>query len=525
MRLDRVTAELRPRETWEASDFGARLVRRDAGKIYFLWFAITLPLLALALLGTWLTPWYTAIVFVYWWLEPLADGPILHIIARRLFGEDISGKDALRAAPRLAWQNRLFWLTPYRLHAARSVAMPVTQLEGLRGGARRKRSAVINNHAFRHGFGLTIVYQHVVIAIYLGIVILGYSFIPEEYRDTAGSEWFSLFDASAGPLSASLSLIYFYVAQSALQPWFIGAGFGLYINCRTRLEAWDLEVAFRRMAERRNSVGTGGRRFAAVVAVLAVCMSFGGGDFAIAQTPAGQSADDHASETVIVVEDPGFPGFWSDDELRQAIETVAADPRLDPYREVERWVAIEQDDELDTTADTGPSPLWDVFRAIGKFIAVLVEYGLWIGLAAVLVFLFAVRARWLPYLRSGPRGKPHRRRVLLAGGEVTEESLPEDVPGEVRRLWNTGRKRDALSLLYRGTVFAAVRRHGVRLPASATEGDCVMAVAGQCSEQQSDFFRRTAGIWLRFAYGARDPDNKLVLELCDEWPSIYAEQE
>ena len=102
MRLDRVTAELRPREVWEASDFGARLVRRDAGKIYFVWFAITLPLVALAILAIWLTPHYTLIVLLYWWLEPVVDGPMLHICARRLFGENVSGMDALRQTARIA---------------------------------------------------------------------------------------------------------------------------------------------------------------------------------------------------------------------------------------------------------------------------------------------------------------------------------------------------------------------------------------------------------------------------------------
>lgn len=508
MRLDHVTAELRPRETWEASDFGARLVRRDASKIYFLWFAITLPMLALAILATWLTPYYTTIVIVYWWLEPIADGPILHIIARRLFGEDISRSEALRATGRIAWQNRLFLLTPFRLHAARSVAMPVTQLEGLTGAARRKRSAVINNHAFRHGMGLTIVYQHVVAAVYLGIVFLGYALIPEEYHDTLGSAWLSMYDTDAGPLSASLGLVFLYIAQSALQPWFVGAGFGLYINCRTRLEAWDLEVAFRRMKERRSQRTAHGGKLAA--AIIIVITPFALQDPAVAQDE--------------VAEDPGFAGFWTEEEVRPTLEATMSDPRLDTYRDVERWVSIDDEEETEITISSEPSPFWDFFRGLGKLIATLVEYSLWIGIGLLIIFLFVIRDRWLPYLKAGPKRQRKTRRVMLAGGEVTEESLPADIPAEVRRLWAEGRQREAMALMYRGSVFSAVRLYGVRLPTSATEGDCLKAVSGQTDEQQTVFFRRMLDAWLWCAYGARYPDDSVVELLCDEWLAHYGDE-
>src|SRR5207342_1489924 len=42
----------------------------------------------------------------------------------------------------------------------------------------------------------------------------------------------------------------YYVASTALEPFYVGAGFGLYLNRRTQLEAWDVELAFRRLRER-----------------------------------------------------------------------------------------------------------------------------------------------------------------------------------------------------------------------------------------------------------------------------------
>ena len=144
MNLDNITAELRPRSAWEAADFGARLVRRDAVAIYKVWFATSLPLLALAIAMIYLTPWGGWALLAYWWFEPVLDGPILDIVARRLFGGDARVRETIASTPRLAWRNKLFWLTPWRLHFARSTAMPLTQLEGLSGTDRRKRASVLN---------------------------------------------------------------------------------------------------------------------------------------------------------------------------------------------------------------------------------------------------------------------------------------------------------------------------------------------------------------------------------------------
>ena len=251
MNLENVTVEMRPRSEWEATDFGARMIRRDAAAIYAVWFAVTLPLLAIALAVVFFTPYAAYALLLYWWFEPVADGAILRIISRRLFGEDADVRATLRAVPVLAWKNRLFLFTPYRLHFARSVAMPVTQLEGLSGAARRARSKVLNLKIFNYGVGITAAYEHLVLALYFGIILIGYALIPEAYVDTLGNTWMDLFWLDSSRVATAAGLLVFYAAQTALQPWFVGAGFGLYINCRTQLEAWDIEVAFRRIVQRR----------------------------------------------------------------------------------------------------------------------------------------------------------------------------------------------------------------------------------------------------------------------------------
>ena len=227
----------------------------------------------------------------------------------------------------------------------------------------------------------------------------------------------------------------FYIAQSALHPWFVGAGFGLYINCRTQLEAWDIEVAFRRIVQRR-----AGSVAAAMLALIA-----GGASLMLWHEPAlSQEVEDSAFE------DPGFSGFWTDEEVEPAMETVMASDALHTMRETERWQRIDTDEpaEPDTNSEKRYARLvwsmpWRRFRQVH-----LLHRGvrpLDRGVALVVLIIFATRDRWLPYLDYAPPSLSPRQRVILASGEVAAEDLPDDIAGEAAKLWRAGERRTALS--------------------------------------------------------------------------------
>jgi len=192
MNLEDVTVELRPRSEWEAADLGVRMVRRDAAAIYKVWFALTLIPFLLAIAAIVFTPFDDLAVLLLWWLEPITDGPILHIISRRLFGEKTGARATLRMVPRLTRRNWIFLLSPYRFHFARSVAVPVTQLEGLTGAARRARAKILNQKIMNFGTGVTVAYQHLALALYFGGMLIAVALLPTAYQDTVGASWLDL---------------------------------------------------------------------------------------------------------------------------------------------------------------------------------------------------------------------------------------------------------------------------------------------------------------------------------------------
>lgn len=509
MNLEDVTVELRPRSEWEAADLGVRMVRRDAAAIYKVWFTLTLVPFLLAIAAIVFTPFDDLAVLLLWWLEPATDGPILHIISRRLFGEKVGVRATLREVPRLIRRNWIFLLSPYRFHFARSIAVPVTQLEGLTGAARRARAKILNQKIMNFGTGVTVAYQHLALSLYFGGMLIAVALLPTAYQDTIGLGWLSQLFTEDDTASSIASLALVYAAQSALHPWFVGSGFGLYINCRTQLEAWDVEVAFRRMVQRR-----------AIQASILVCLALVLPTVMAPTSAEAQEEPGPAEESTY--EDTGFTGYWNDDDVDSAMKTVTGMEALRTERDVQGWQKRQKTEE-DESQPTSIGPLTMFFRAIGGFFSIVFEFGLWIAALILLALIVATRDSWLHFFRRQPRRSKGGPRVLLAGGEITAADLPEDIPAEVRKLWRSGNRRSALSLLFRGSVFAAVTRHGVRLPPSATESACIAAVSRRGDQKYTEYFRSIVDAWVWCAYGSIDPADDELLRLCDEWPQHYGD--
>jgi hypothetical protein len=105
----------------------------------------------------------------------------------------------------------------------------------------------------------------------------------------------------------------------------------------------------------------------------------------------------------------------------------------------------------------------------------------------------------------------------VAGLDLRPESLPDDVVAAARALWRDARCRDAMSLLYRGALAHLVNRHALRVPESATEGECVDRVRAHHEGPLVDDFAALTGSWQRVAYAHEAPPDERFAELCACW--------
>ena len=95
--LERLRVAVRPRTPWEAADLGLALLRAQAGPVYRAWLAVLLPLALVLAVACRNSPWMAPLII--WWLKPVLDRPVLHVLARGTFGEPPGLLRTLREAP------------------------------------------------------------------------------------------------------------------------------------------------------------------------------------------------------------------------------------------------------------------------------------------------------------------------------------------------------------------------------------------------------------------------------------------
>ncbi|HKH43413.1 MAG TPA: hypothetical protein VKM72_01985, partial [Thermoanaerobaculia bacterium] len=249
MDLERVAAVIRPRSPWEAVDLGFGMVRAWWKPVWAAWLATVAPAWWLVFGLTWLLTQEPILAFVaVWWVRPLFDRIPLYVVSRRLFSSSTSVRSDLG---RLWTRNLWAALTLQRLDPARSFDLPVWELEGLRGAERKARTALLQRIGRQNAVWLTFA-----CSLLEGFTMV--AFIELVSLLTPSSGWSEAAEltgvaASTGEPTAAfwwwMAAVYF-LALTAIEPFYVAAGFSLYLSRRIHLEGWDVEIAFRRLAAR-----------------------------------------------------------------------------------------------------------------------------------------------------------------------------------------------------------------------------------------------------------------------------------
>lgn len=578
MKIEALTVTLRPRTAWEAVELGTALVRTHAAAVWKPWLLLSVPVLLLLNLLTWSigAAWLAGLLM--WWLKPVFDQCVLFVLSRAVFG-DVPGTAAAVAAP---WRWGRRWWLPYltwrRLSPARSTYLPVDLLEGARGDVARQRRNAIGAPVYGVAALLTVVCLEFIAAVALGIVMSVWMFVPEQWLPESARWAGAVLESAPDWLLITFNLVV-WAATSVIEPFYVGAGFGLYLNRRTEIEAWDIEIVLRRLRTRltaaaplalllavlgagllpmapahaqdaANALPTGARAAGTPPARALPVVATSPGTPTNAPTnapalpPQDDSDDDDDDDARRAAADddsagkprrkaqvahpptlpPVFgPQFVDDAGLRKAVKQAYADPSVTPKRRVTKWVPRDEDTPK---AKQIENPAMKKFlAAFGTAVAAIGEYGLW-GLLGVLVVVLLVTApRWLPWLRSGV-SMPRRQHGQVHEQEVPPPApLPDDPASAIRRLWLAGRPRDALALMYRASVAAMSVRADVVLVPGATEAQCLRASRRMPEAADREAFADAVRLWQYAAYAGRLPTQDEfdgVLGACGQrfgWPA------
>ncbi len=499
MRLTDASIAIRPRTPWEAIDLGVLLAARHRRLLMLSWALLTLPLYALISLLLWDSP--SAAMLLFWWLKPAFDRLPLHILSQALFEEPPTLGQALRQWPRLLKVQLLPSLLWRRFSLRRSFTLPVQQLEGLAGPERQRRLAILNQRSGNTARWLTLVGVHLEGALWIGLLTLFYFMVPHQVEVDWG--WHRLIEAANGRwlwLEHLTNALYALVLVF-WEPIYVACGFTLYLNRRTELEAWDIELVLRNLRQR-------------VAALTPLVLVIGLGVMGLAPRSEAAPAPNPFDSPRLVHQSV------TSQTARSDIKGILDQPPFSNKQTLHRWRLDKPEDKPAKPADLKALLQHPWLKWLGKALEIL----LW-GAVVALVSLVLWRHReWLRTFVGRRRSVAPPAAQLpqqLWGLAVDGQSLPDDIAGHARQLW-TSNPREALGVLYRGLLNRLLNDYRLPLHESDTEGQVLDKIARLEDPALQAFSQVLTRHWQALAYGHRLPSDELAMQLCNDWGALFA---
>ncbi|MDO5687564.1 MAG: DUF4129 domain-containing protein [Neisseria sp.] len=479
----------RRRTPWEAADLGVRLIAERFGFYVALWLAAMLPLYLVVTLLFWNNPLYA--FYALWWLKPLFEAGLVMVLSRQVLGETPDFSGSLKQTWQLMIRPRIIGdLTWRRLSLRRSVILPITVLERVKGAHHaRRRLEIGRNNSMQSGW-LTLFGVHFEMILFYGLLmIIGWVLLRDLTSELTPPGEFNLKLRSLGNYIEWLkrdernwlwhlcNALYLLVL-SFWQPFFVAMGFTLYVQARTESEAWDIRLAFRRLAERL------GKNISMILGAIWLSGSL------------LFSAPSHAATP---------PDAAQVERIRE--QTVGSPPFVHPV--TQKRYCFRRCEAPAPSAPFNPSkgisvPQWQQFLYwfFGLSAAAVALYILW---------RWQRQATW----SHGQETLPER----MFGLDVREDSLPPSVAATAMSLFGSD-PRAALALLYRALLVQLLRREHLLFRDSSTEGEILRLV----TRERPDLTELSGGItraWVRMAYAHRTPDTATMQALCDAYAARF----
>jgi len=407
---------------------------------------------------------------ILWFLRPLFDRPVLHIISVRFF-ESVTGmKRLFKGLGKSLWRGLLGDLLWRRFSPLRAAMMPVYVLEYGKPVKKsadeiKKRKELLKKSGIGYCFFLTLW------GIALEIALL------------AGEFFFfgimtELFSIEVWPFTGNyMKNIEMFIFTAwcfnfmFVETLYVCMGFSLYINSRIDVEGWDIEIMFRNFAKKLNKKKNG-----ILAAVILICLF----------VPVSAFTQDR-----VIEDSPGknIP--------MEKLQKILDSP--DFGRETDSW-GIRLREKQDNSNFTGFDflTMFDrlrfIFAYVLRFIIIIC-----IAAAAVLLFIFVRKQVY----KKEPKIEKYKMTILqgIPCGNpelILQKAIDFHDQKNIRMAWGYCTAAAILSwTVYRGLVF----------PPGATESECtnIACSAPSCGSSEAHAFNKLINNWINFAYAGQLP--------------------
>lgn len=503
MDLSRITIKPRVRNPYESIDLGLIMAKSWWKSLYLSWFIpsfivyVTLSIIFYE--DNWLA------LLLTWWLKPLWDRVPLYIASRKLFNDDIEVKEIIKALPKIYSNDIFAWLLWRRFSFTRSFDMPVTVLESQKHAQRKKRLDILHQDTSNAASWLTIVCVHLEMIISIGVIGFFILLVPDEVDMNLMS---LIIDEDF--IANLITNIVTFFSMTLIAPFYVMAGFALYINRRIKLEAWDIEIRFRHLAEKHSNK----TNFATLCFIFISCLSV----LTLPNDVYAKSSESLTPEKSSVIINEILKGDDFHKEKKVTGWRLKNSKETKPDEEVPQWLILiielleflfgDEESEEDKKGFT---------------VANLLEMFLWLIIIVSVSYLIYRVLKYLDVIspkNSKTKLTSPAAPDVLFGLDVRKDSIPEDVKKQTMLLWNKGQHREAIGLLYRSTLSLLIHRFLFEFYHGYTEQECSNVVQKSDNKPLRDFVSQITSTWQQIAYAHSIPLEQQIISLCNQWSEV-----
>lgn len=263
MNIDSMKVAIRPMSTTQALDLGMAMARQWFVPLWKIWLGMALPVylliyiasLAIGLLFDMNFKLSFSTLgayggFLFWWLKPLYEKPMIAWLGEALFTEPPTVKDAVKDGWRSAKIYAFTLLIKKRLSLKRQLILPILMLEKPNQAQFKDRLQVLSRG---QGGGLgwhTTSMVNIELIVSLAAILLLWQLLPTGLLKS--QTLFAILEYA--PFWAELMWgILYFLAVSIVAPFFVAGGFAVYLTKRCLLEGWDVELVFKDLRQRYES--------------------------------------------------------------------------------------------------------------------------------------------------------------------------------------------------------------------------------------------------------------------------------
>jgi len=525
MNLEKLQISLEPKGKWEAMDLGIEVVKSNLRTSMSISFLITMALFLLFAAITQDFYWVSILIFMF---KPIIERPLLYYFSRAIFDDKPSVTDVLKQLKSILWNQPLRSYTYRRFSPNRSFNDCVVALEGLKNPQRNARLKVLHHQEVGSTW-LTFVMIHIELllqlAFYSGVLI----FLPESLADALFDDFTENNETS---FYAFITCLIYATTVAVMTPFYVGCGFLLYLNRRTQLESWHIEVGFKKIQQRLSGLST--------VAILLAIFAFAPMDNTawadatedVAAPAETVESDEETDEDIPAEKHTDYP-LLTDKQSTQQRQALVELLNSDLFGEHYQEKHYELDWSLDWEWDWGdwfdddknessepPDLAW--LEGL-KDALVFLKWFIILVFAALLIWvLYKYKVwQWLGLVKLPER--PVVEEVL--GFKVTKESLPSALHATVMNHINENDFRQALSLMFRAYVSQGVLQYNIPFKASHTELECADLIKVHRPKEEANMFSSMMSLWLTLAYAHKTLSKENVVTVYQAWVEYVEDTE